>query len=172
MSGQDEGSAIHKRVQNLLWDCRRHYTSRTRMEQSVLHNNSGANETLQQEELSQMMPGATREKLHDMVKATTRSKGKQHVVQAQLYTQGGKHEQAVTEFAAAARLGDPEGMYNYGICLLKGQGVRCDIPSAVSWFRKAAAADPTALKEIQDIGELVLQRLNILWLCVILMEWE
>ena len=43
-------------------------------------------------------------------------------------------------YRKAAEAGVPEGMYNYGVCLLNGYGTNRNRYEAVQWFRKAADA--------------------------------
>ena len=43
-------------------------------------------------------------------------------------------------YRKAAEAGVPEGMYNLGVCLLKGEGTDRNLHEAVEWFRKAADA--------------------------------
>ena len=43
-------------------------------------------------------------------------------------------------YRKAAEAGVPEGMYNLGVCLLKGEGTDRNLYEAVEWFRKAADA--------------------------------
>ena len=43
-------------------------------------------------------------------------------------------------FRQAAEKGDPEAMFQYGLCLRDGKGVPQSISKSDNWFRKAASA--------------------------------
>lgn len=63
----------------------------------------------------------------------------------------GRLQDATREFMAAAMGGSTDGMYNCGVMLLRGQGVRNNIPEAARWFEKAAAA-PVPPLPYENVG--------------------
>ncbi|KAJ0391654.1 hypothetical protein P43SY_011712 [Pythium insidiosum] len=75
----------------------------------------------------------------DVAGMGTKMQGKKHVLLGQQARNDGRLVDAAREFMGAAAAGDPEGMYNYALCLMKGRGTRKDIPEAVRWLEKAAA---------------------------------
>lgn len=82
---------------------------------------------------------------------------KKHVILGQRASNDGRLADAAREFMAAAVAGDPEGMYNYALSLLKGRGTRKNIPEAVRWLEKAAALpindSPSGIIKNVGIGE-------------------
>lgn len=74
-----------------------------------------------------------------------------HVMIGHRALQDGRLQDAGREYMAAAIAGNAEGMYNYAVLLLKGQGVRKNIPEAVRWLEKAAAA-PVSKVPHENVG--------------------
>ncbi|KAL4100479.1 hypothetical protein PRIC1_008271 [Phytophthora ramorum] len=78
---------------------------------------------------------------------------KKHVLLGQRAFQDGRLTDSAREFMAAAMGGDPEGMYNYALALLKGRGTRKNVSEAIRWLNKAAATSPTNDGMSAGIGE-------------------
>eukprot|EP01126_Amoeba_proteus_P053024 TRINITY_DN6445_c0_g4_i3.p1 TRINITY_DN6445_c0_g4~~TRINITY_DN6445_c0_g4_i3.p1 ORF type:complete len:504 (-),score=51.29 TRINITY_DN6445_c0_g4_i3:269-1780(-) len=61
-----------------------------------------------------------------------------HVVQAQKYWGNNQLTFAIQEFTRAAHLGNPEGMYNLGVCYSHGRGCKRDPTLALHWYKLAS----------------------------------
>ena len=51
----------------------------------------------------------------------------------------GDYEAAYNEWLPLAELGDAEAQYNLGVLYDEGAGVEQDLPTAISWYQKAAS---------------------------------
>ena len=151
-------SSIKDSIQNKLWDCAAKQARIDRGEPSVLEYNSNVKEQFLEEELQQMYPDDgvhTRDDLRRMMSNFyPKNSPKSFILRAKEYLLDNQLEEAALSFAAAANAGDPEGMYNYAVLLMKGRGVEKDIPNAIYWHTKAANSLPGDLfpGETRTIG--------------------
>ena len=145
-------------IQNKLWDCTEKRARIDRKEPSILDYDANMREQFLEEELKQMFPneGApSREDFGRMIDMfLPKNSPKRYILRARKHILDNQMEEATLSFSAAANAGNPEGMYNYALHLMKGRGVEKDIPNAIYWFIKAANSPPEDLfpGETRTIG--------------------
>lgn len=70
--------------------------------------------------------------------------------------QQGDYDRAVAQWRPLAETGDPDAQFNMGQAYKLGRGVKADMPTAIGWYRKAAAQGHVRAED--NLGLLMFQQ--------------